>query len=1270
MAHATYETQGRRLAVVALLAAAGAGLLPMGTEVGFGVTLQNDPTPAAPGAIVRAAVSSVANTVATNVVTVARPAGTAPGDTLVACLTLNGSSIASGGVPSGWSAMTVASTLSNPKVFGYYRVAGPSEPGSYSWLLSGSVTNGAGIARYTGVDATSPLDGAPSSAGGLSGSPPTVPSVTTASAGSMLVGCLGINSGSTSVLITSPAGMTEAWDVGGKRHEFADQPMTTAGPTGARTWSLSSGRDWVGWLAPLRPASVTPSPSPTPSPIPTPTVLTSPTPTPDPSLAFFVSPTGDDLGPGSVEAPWQTLQHALNMAPAGATITLADGSYPGASWTRSDLTVAGGSGAVVTTPIEIAWVGSATLRGLTVTTGSATPGLAGLEVRDSSGVLLEGLTVTGNSWGVELDHVTNATLRDSELTDNADALEVRYDGASVLITGNHIHDNGRFWATDRSSTGVAFSYVTGPLTFSGNSIHGNHAPVGQPADGVGIEVYASSGLTISGNTLYDNLDALETGTDTAQTPCGLAFTGNVVYKSSLATGDARGMILRCASGSLVANNTFDGLDTYAVEVVDGTLGTPFGGSIAGLAVRDNIVVHGRALSIDSVLPASVTIDGDVIFDPTSTALYGQYLAYVSGFGNTRSLTELRTWTGYETTGLWADPAFVDRATHDYHLRRASAAAGKGAFPLPGALPGPAVPRIDHVFVVVEENHAYSQLIGSPEAPFWNFLASEGASMTDFRAITHPSLPNYLAMIGGSTFGFTANCVPTDPGCSIVAPTLVDRMEDAGLAWRGYFDGMSVPCKTTSSGTYRVNHDPFVYFEDVRLDAPRCSAGVRPFGDLVVDLATVGTTPTLAFIVPDNCHNMHDCPIATGDTWLRGVLPTIFDSPAWATGNALLILTFDEDDGSEGNRISTVFYGPDVRPRQQVTTASDLYDLLRTLEDSWSLTPLTENDGAAIALTDAFRTSPSTDMTPPTTPQGLTTVAPAAGRVDVAWSASSDTSGVTAYEIYRDGAWLGWSASTVFVDTSVAASSTYAYRVRARDAQGNVAPYSDASIVTTPAAEPTPVPTPTPTPDPGAITRHTTSTVVNTSTTIQVTIPRPTGTAPGDLLVACLTLSGGGMARSGVPTGWSTIAAVTDQSSTKVYGYYKLAGASEPAQYTWTLTKAVKNGAGIVRYSGVDQVQPLDGTATNATGAPGTAVVLPGVTTDAPNAMLVGCVGINSSSTATLITSPTGMTEAWDIGGKRHELADGLVAVPGPTGTRTWTLSAARAWVGWLMALRD
>ena len=117
---------------------AGASMLPFGTA-GGGSTVA-----AASQTIARASVSSVANATATNVLTIARPAGTAAGDVMVACLALNGSSIASGGVPAGWSGITVSSTLSNPKVFGYYRVAGLSEPGSYTWLLSSSVTNGGG----------------------------------------------------------------------------------------------------------------------------------------------------------------------------------------------------------------------------------------------------------------------------------------------------------------------------------------------------------------------------------------------------------------------------------------------------------------------------------------------------------------------------------------------------------------------------------------------------------------------------------------------------------------------------------------------------------------------------------------------------------------------------------------------------------------------------------------------------------------------------------------------------------------------------------------------------------------------------------------------------------------------------------------------------------------------------------------------------------------------------------------------------------------------
>jgi len=136
------------------------------------------------------------------------------------------------------------------------------------------------------------------------------------------------------------------------------------------------------------------------------------------------------------------------------------------------------------------------------------------------------------------------------------------------------------------------------------------------------------------------------------------------------------------------------------------------------------------------------------------------------------------------------------------------------------------------------------------------------------------------------------------------------------------------------------------------------------------------------------------------------------------------------------------------------------------------------------------------------------------------------------------------------------------------------------------------------------------------------------------------------------------------------GYYRVAGSAEPASYTWTLTGAVANGAGIARYVGVNPSQPIDGAPAMASGASSTAATLPSVTTSGPNAMLIGCVGINSGATSVTIASPSGMTQAWDIAGKRHEVADQLVASAGPTGGRTWTLSASREWAGWLVALRD
>ena len=204
-------------------------------------------------------------------------------------------------------------------------------------------------------------------------------------------------------------------------------------------------------------------------------------------------------------------------------------------------------------------------------------------------------------------------------------------------------------------------------------------------------------------------------------------------------------------------------------------------------------------------------------------------------------------------------------------------------------------------------------------------------------------------------------------------------------------------------------------------------------------------------------------------------------------------------------------------------------------------------------------------------------------------------------------------------------------------------------------------TTTPPPTGSGIVRGGSSTVPTSTAAATVTVPLPSGTAAGDVLVSCLSLNGGTVKTA--PAGWTQIAAVTSISNPHVYGYYKVAAAGE-ATPTWTLSGSLTSGAGITRYTGASGV---DGPATTATGAAATSGTVPAVTTTTANTMVVGCMGVNSSSTA--ITSPSGMTEAWEVAGKKGELDDALQASAGSTGARTWTFAASREWAGWLVALR-
>src|SRR3989440_6368175 len=207
-------------------------------------------------------------------------------------------------------------------------------------------------------------------------------------------------------------------------------------------------------------------------------------------------------------------------------------------------------------------------------------------------------------------------------------------------------------------------------------------------------------------------------------------------------------------------------------------------------------------------------------------------------------------------------------------------AALGAFGV-GASPAPAagtVPAFNHIFTIVMENHSYGQIIGSGSAPYINSLAARYGLATNYFAVTHPSLPNYLALTGGSTFGITSDCTT----CFVSAPNIaVDRVEASGRTWKAYMESMPGPCFVGDSYPYMQKHDPFFYYDDIRTNPAEC-AKVVPYASLSSDLASAATTPNFVWVTPNMCDDTHDCPVATGDQWLSQNIPLILSSPAFTT----------------------------------------------------------------------------------------------------------------------------------------------------------------------------------------------------------------------------------------------------------------------------------------------------------------------------------------------------------------------------------------------------
>jgi phosphatidylinositol-3-phosphatase len=251
-------------------------------------------------------------------------------------------------------------------------------------------------------------------------------------------------------------------------------------------------------------------------------------------------------------------------------------------------------------------------------------------------------------------------------------------------------------------------------------------------------------------------------------------------------------------------------------------------------------------------------------------------------------------------------------------------------------------KISKIIVIMEENHSSGTVFPSGMPYLWS-LARRYGHATAWSDIGHPSLPNYLAIFGGSAFGGPQDC-PPGPGCTYPGPTVFGQAIAKGETARAYEESMPAPCDLSGSGDYDVNHNPWAYFPD---EASLCRAGDLPAGTtssgaLVSDIRR-GTLPTVGLITPNLIDDAHNGTLADADAWLRGWIPALMSGPDWRAGRLAIVVVFDEGDTTE--LVPFVIMAPGVSGvvvRQPVNQ----YALTRLIDEVAGVAPLRQASRAA------------------------------------------------------------------------------------------------------------------------------------------------------------------------------------------------------------------------------------------------------------------------------------------------------------------------------------
>ena len=279
-----------------------------------------------------------------------------------------------------------------------------------------------------------------------------------------------------------------------------------------------------------------------------------------------------------------------------------------------------------------------------------------------------------------------------------------------------------------------------------------------------------------------------------------------------------------------------------------------------------------------------------------------------------------------------------------------------------------------VFLIVMENHIWSEIKDSRSAPYINqTLLVEGAHAEAYYNPPglHPSEPNYLWLEAGTNFGVTDDREPAANHQDSTAH-LTTLLDAADISWKSYQENIAGDiCPLVSFDHYGAKHNPMIYFDDVTggndPQSAYCIAHVRPYSELADDLAA-GEVARYNFITPNLCNDMHDSSgcatpnaIRNGDNWLMQEIPVILDSDAYKNGGIVLI-TWDEGEGGSDGPIGMIVLSPNAKPGYSNTIPYTHSSTLRTVQEIFGVEPLLGDAANATDLSDLFSSFPGAAQT--------------------------------------------------------------------------------------------------------------------------------------------------------------------------------------------------------------------------------------------------------------------------------------------------------------------